>query len=504
MKFNPRLFSAILGILLFSSLPTWSGYLAQTPQTRFSGAYFDPQDYAVHLSMLRAGMRGETAYTFKFTSEEHSPGFTRLFYLALGAANRFPQLEPRLVFELARWAWGAAALWSLFALLRRWLPEKRTHWNVFWLAVGASGLGWLQLMAGWTPGPISPIDFWLIDAYLLFSLSLFPHFAFTLTALFLSLIQFHDYLKDRLPWRLALIASFALLTQFVNPIIFIVADATMLGMALPRLRQTPWILAGLLFLAAAQVPLLVYNWQLLTLDPVWRQFTLQNETLSPAPLYYLWGFGLMWPLAALGLKTAWQRSPSAACGMGFWLLTAFALAYAPFAIQRRFLLGITLPLAFFTSLGIENLPSALRRRQAFLLGTLSFSTLLFFPLNVASIRAQPEKLFYPVALDEASQWLRQNAQHQQVILASERSAQILAQESGLRVYAGHEMETLHYAQKTVEVETFYAGGILPDSVDWIFYGPEEQSRWPGLPSPPGWRIAAQGKNWQLWQPQASN
>lgn len=497
MKTKLRLFLACAFLLLFSSLPTWSGYLAQTPQQRFAGTYFDAPDYAVHLAMLRAGMRGETAYTFKFTSEAHSPGFTRLFYLALGALNRPFKLPPRLVFELARWFWGFAALLSLFALLRRWLPQESALWNAFWLAVGASGLGWLQALLGWIPGPISPIDFWLIDAYLLFSLSLFPHFAFTLSALFLSLLQFDAYLRDSRPWRLALIVALAALTQFVNPIIFVCADAALAGMALSQLRQKPWLLAVLLLLAAAQLPLLVYNWQLLTADPVWRQFTLQNETLSPPPVYYLWGFGLLWPLAAWGLRPAWQQNRPAAWGLGLWLLTAFGLAYAPFAIQRRFLLGITLPLAFFAALGLENLPRLLRRQRVWLLGLTVFSTLLFFPLSAASMLKRPAAFFYPAALEQASQWLLANASPAQLILTSERSAQILAQESGLRVYAGHEMETLHYHEKQTVVKTFFESGALPAGVDWIFYGPEEKRNWPHFAPPPGWGCAAQGADWCL-------
>ena len=146
-------------ILVFSSIPNWVGYAAETETLSYKGIFFDPQDYAVHMSMLRAGMQGDWAYQFRFTTAPHTAAYTRLFYIALGQINRLLQLDPAILFEAARWLFGALALFALYALTARVFEEP--HWRriAFLLAVFGSGLGWLQLMTGWVPGSITRGDY---------------------------------------------------------------------------------------------------------------------------------------------------------------------------------------------------------------------------------------------------------------------------------------------------------------------------------------------------------
>ena len=65
------------------------------------------------------------------------------------------------------------------------------------------------------------------------------------------------------------------------------------------------------------------------------------------------------------------------------------------------------------------------------------------------------------------------------MLASEQTAQIVAQKTDLRVYFGHEMETLNFDAKQEDVKSFYenhkpSDWITNTSVKWIVYGPLEQ------------------------------
>jgi hypothetical protein len=481
--------------LVLSSIPNWVGYSAQTEKLTYKGTFFDTQDYAVHMSMLRAGMQGDWAYQFRFTTEPHQGAYTRLFYILLGQVNRIFKLEPAALFEIARWLFGYLALFAAYALTKRVFKGTLTQRVAFLLAVFGSGLGWLQLLFGWIPGPITPIDFWLIDAYVFFGIALFPHFSFVTAALCFVFLLYLDYLETGGWTRIAGIAAIAILTQFVNPIAFVLVD-----LALAAATLTVWIQSrkidwrhvfALGLIAIAQLPLLVYNFNLLNNDPIWSQFTQQNETLSPPFVYYLWGFGLLWPLALIGLLSAIrQRNPSL-LGAAAWVVTGLALAYAPFAIQRRFLHGITIPLALLSTEGLNQVAQFLFERFPVIKRrTVGAAILLVFIVSLSSmylslgrslyLRGRPDEFFYPAALDPAFAWLDKNAAPGDFVLSSAPSGLLIAQKTDLRVYLGHEMETLEYMTKSHFMEAFYQGHANPDwlettGIQWILYGPYEQA-----------------------------
>jgi hypothetical protein len=490
------LWVAIVAILtlVLSSIPNWAGYSAETDKLAYKGAFFDPQDYAVHMSMIRAGMQGDWAYQFRFTTELHTAAYTRLFYIALGQINRLLQLDPAILFEAARWLFGALALFALYALTARVFEEL--HWRrmAFLLAVFGSGLGWLQLMTGWVPGAITPIDFWLIDAYFFFGLALFPHFSFVTALLCLAFALYLDFLRTANWTRIAWIGALSILVQFVNPIAFALVDVAFAAATLAvwmRDRKFQWRhAAALAALAFAQLPLLFYNYMLLNNDPTWSQFTRQNQTLSPPPVYYLWGFGLLWLFALIGIVSAIRNRKAALIACAAWVVTGLLLAYAPFYIQRRFLHAVTIPLALLGTQGLITLSDfATRKWLLFSRRVHSLALLTVFLVSISSVyiglgrglylRGHPDEFFYPASLNNALTWLQDNATQNDFVLSAAPSGLLIAQKTNLRVYIGHEMETLDYMAKSHLVEDFYQGRAKPDwlattNVNWVFYGPYEQ------------------------------
>ena len=220
-------------ILVWSSLPTWAGQMAQTNDLHFRGIYFDPQDYSVDSSMMQSGMQGDWAYEFRFTTELPHPAYVRMFYITLGHISKWIYLAPERTFELARWIFGFSALFAIYDLFRRIFPDRFWARTGFLLAALGSGLGWLQLLFfHGLPRIITPIDFWFIDGYILFSLSLFPHFTFALTGMCIATSFWLEYLTTR-RWQYILwIALAAILVQATNPIAFAVVDIGFVGAVL--------------------------------------------------------------------------------------------------------------------------------------------------------------------------------------------------------------------------------------------------------------------------------
>lgn len=365
----------------------------------------------------------------------------------------------------------------------------------FVLAAFGSGLGWLQLMLGVPLKPISPIDFWLIDAYVFFSISLFPSFSFTLMLMAAALTLYLDYLASPDWLKILWIILMAIACQVVNPIAFAVVDIAMAGATLFhwwRELKLVWShIIALSVIAVAQVPLLIYNFIVLSRDPVWSQFTAQNQTLSPPPSFYFWGFAFFWPFVIYGMVRAFQLRTQAWGAVIVWTLSGFALAYLPVFIQRRFLLGITIPLGILAIYGLIDLlkklearyPNLLKRENLIIFTYILFASLSSIYLVLGSslyMQGHPKDIFYPKDLEAALQWLDQNAQPNEIVLGDVETGQLVGQRTRLVAYVAHDMETLYFENKKTMMQAYFKNSAPKDWLEqtntkWVVYGPYEQS-----------------------------
>jgi hypothetical protein len=504
-------------ILVLSSIPTWAGYQAETQELRFRGIYYDTQDYAVHIAAMEAGRQGEWAYRFRFTTEPHRPAYIRLFYVVLGHISNWLALAPEVTFQSARWLLGFVALFILYRLMQQIFSNLYWARVAFLLAALGSGLGWLQLIFNWTSSKITPIDFWLIDDYIFFSLSVFPHFAFVTAGMCIALSLWLDFLKRPHWTNVIWIGLTSILVQFVNPIAFATVDMSLLGATLfswwhhQKIRKED--ISALLAIAMVQIPVLAYNFLVLNNDPLWSQFTAQNQTLSPPPDYYLWGFGLFWPFAILGAAVAFRTKSNPLGAAIFWVVSGFVLAYTPVEIQRRFLQNMTIPLGILATAGLIRLfesrvaqrPSLMRWRKSLVILIIFLTSISSIQLSLgrsAYLQTHPEGFYYPASLDHAIGWFRENAQYNDFILASEQTSQVLAQKAGMRAYAGHEMETLSYKDKMAEVEAFFQGelpALASKPIKWVVYGPLERRLGPSFDVPANLDLVYSSQELQIFQ-----
>jgi hypothetical protein len=479
-------------ILALSSAPILTGYAAQTSEQRFIGTFYDRQDYAVHLAMMHYGEQSNWHYQLRFTTEPHNSVYIRTFYVVLGHIGSWFGIPASLLFQVARLGFGLLALFAIYRLMIRIFSSTGERRLAFVLAAIGAGLGWLQMPLGLTPDPnISPFDMWHIDAYILMGISLFPHFSATIAALVLAVTAFIDHLHKPSWQNIAIIAASAIFVQIVNPIAFILADIAMAGafvfISWKNRKVDGQILLTLGLLAIIQIPLFVYSLILLTRDPAWAVFTRQNATLSPPPLYLLFGFGLFWPFVIFGVLKAIRNKDERLGWAVFWTFFAFSLAYLPFAIQRRFLLAVTIPLAVLATSSLVDFSAWLGNRLhlgkftgAWLVAAFTaLSPLILLAAYSTNITLRPGILFEPVALVAAVDWLGENSAPDDVVLATEPTAQLVAIRTPLRLFFGHEMETLHYREKSQMVEQFYRGGrpadwLAAEGVDWVVFGPHEK------------------------------
>jgi hypothetical protein len=129
----------------------------------------------------------------------------------------------------------------------------------------------------------------------------------------------------------------------------------------------------------------------------------------------------------------------------------------------------------------------------------SISTLLLVCNYSINMVSRPAALFEPTDLVQAVDWLGKHGSPADVVLAAEPTSQLVAIRTPLRLYFGHEMETLHYEEKSQAVQRFYQGESPPgwleaQGITWVIFGPNE-AEWLQTPlESPGMKIAYQNQS----------
>lgn len=502
---------ALMIILLLGliNLPYIVGYLNEDGM-KFSGAAFDRPDYAVHLSALQSGLRGNWAYHPRFTSEQVPGVYIKLTYVILGNLCRLFKIPVDYSYQIARNVFFLVMCGVLYLTLALIFPQQITRLVAFWVVVCGSGFGWLQYIFSLIPNPnISPIDFWLMDGYILFGSMVFPHFSLSSISLIgiFGLLLALDQLGNRL-W-IGLLMTILVLVSIINqPFILILQEILIISGGLflflkRKIKKETLILGSALLTLIAGLGL-GYNLYVLTAYPFWKIFTAQNVTLSPPISYYMWGYGGLWVVIIAGValiclhrnshgreNLLWQRNGLAVWLAIVWCVSGLFLSYLPIASQRRFMHAYTFPLGIlammsalkFTEILTGLISASLRKRfltymTIFWVFLTTIGTVYISVGQAMVIQSKDNVYFDPKSLVAAVDWLRANAGEDDVVLASPQTSYLILERSGLRVYSGHFAETLDYRNKQEWVDDIFTGAvgwndILDKNIQWVIIGPYE-------------------------------
>ena len=505
-----------LVVVAASTLPYVAGTLAQTPDLRFDGGVFDLEDYRSYLARMWQGYRGEWRFRSLFTPEPHEGAYFQPFHIVLGHLARLTGLGLPLTYQVARVVFGFLMLLAVYRFIARFVAPVRTRRVAFLLAATSSGLGWLvEVIHPTPPGGISPIDFWLIDAYTFFSLFLVPHFCVAI-ALLLSLYGVLLRLAEEaggapapaarlrdaaavvlLSWGLGLIHPYTLLLADLVPALYL----AWLLVAERRLHARLLVALGLM--ALAQVPLLWYDYRVFATSPVFGAWAAQNVTLSPPPLYYLLGYGVVAVLAGCGVRPALRSSPRVPFLL-LWIVVAFVLAYLPWGLQRRFVEGVHVALCVLAGYGLVDglmpvlsrplarVARLLRRGQRRLrwlaqvwIMVLAAASNLYLVSGYTLAAAARHPAFFHTADELAAvEWLAAHSGWDETVLAAYETGNWIAGTVGHRVVLGHWAETVDCETKQAQVAAFYGAdltgaarrGLLDEwGVRYVYVGPRERA-----------------------------
>jgi hypothetical protein len=481
-------------VIALASLPYVVVYLTAPPDARFVGTLLNPLDGDTYLAKMQFGAQGDWLFHLPYTAQDHPGAFVLTHYLALGHLAAWTRLPIPLVYHLARVLAGFVLLLAVYALIARVTHDLAERRLAFLFVALSSGLGWLAVMFG----HLGTSDLFIPESNTFFSLHVNPHFPMAM-ALMIGMFIIGG-LRTKVGGRSWVgatmsLSAMSLALAVVQPFAVVSVYATLgvfLFLRWQRDGCPVWREAGAVVIAGlVTLPLSVYTFWVTQADPVLRGWTAQNVTPSPPVWDYALGYGLILVLAVPGAVTAIRRRSDTDLLFLAWIgVTAIAL-YAPFALQRRFSLGLHIPLAILAAMGLYRLT---KRRWAIGLAfaaTLPM-TLLVMVLAMAGGLKHDPRLF--VSADEAAamDWLHANASRNAVVLSSPEMGLFIPAWAGRRVVYGHPFETVDAERTKVRVEEFFAvdtsraerEAMLREwNVAYVFAGPRERAL--GLSDPPG-------------------
>ena len=487
-------------IVAVSCLPYLAAWLAAPPGYQFGGILVNPLDGNSYLAKMRQGWAGAWQFHLTYTPEPHDGAYIFLFYLGLGHLARWTGAPLLLVYHGARALAGLALLVTVYIFVARLTGDLRERRLAFGLASTSAGLGWLGVMLG-----TYPIDLSVPEAFAFFSLLTNPHFPLALALMLLVVMWVVWPASGPRRWLAPGLAGLALavIQPFVLAPVYV---ALALYLLLRGWLDRAWPLPELAAAASAvalSAPVLLYDAWVYTTNPALAAWAAQNVTPAPSALDLILGYALVGFLAiAGGVVVARGHAQRGGLALLTWSMGTLVLVYAPFALQRRFLTGLGLPLAMLAALGLSRwllvrLPERPASRAAALV--VGFSALgnlfLLLVLTFGALAGQRQPdLFARLYLsqDEAAAmgWLLANAPDE-VVLAAPRTGMLLPGWAGVRVFAGHPFETIDAKTKQAQAEAFFRGELSPAGwqalreryrIRAVFVGPAEQALGSGRPS----------------------
>jgi hypothetical protein len=237
---------------------------------------------------------------------------------------------------------------------------------------------------------------------------------------------------------------------------------------------------GWVFLISS--PIILYTGYASIVDSFMKGWTAQNIIHSPNPLHYLVAYGVILPLAVIGLikllrRGFWQGSFLIAWGILFPFL-----AYFPYNLQRRLPEGIWIVWVVGAMFLLQDWPRGRKRVSGSLL-LLSLPSTLILILGSTFTALNPGLPIYrPQSEVRAFEFLAATVDRDQVVMTSYDTGNGLSAWAPVRVVIGHGPETVNLAVLKGQVNQFYQAAtsdafriqmIKEFNIQYIFRGPLE-------------------------------
>jgi hypothetical protein len=216
-------------------------------------------------------------------------------------------------------------------------------------------------------------------------------------------------------------------------------------------------------------------------DPVLRGWAAQNITPSPEIGDLVISLSPVLLLSILGIGIVLFKKFNPNRVLLVWAVLGIVLLYIPLGLQRRFMIGLFIPVAVLAVLGIEIFVNNRIFSQLIIISIflLSIPTNLIIVLSgYQGAQTHNPTIYITNGEGNAFQWIASQSPRDALILAAPDTGLLIPAYTGRHVIYGHPFETVNAVQNETLVRDAYQNGnftrstVLKD-VDYIFYGPRE-------------------------------
>ncbi len=479
----------VIILVFLTQVPYLFAFLQSSDSFVFAGFLFNPLDGNTYLSKMRQGWEGKWLFELTYSPEKNKPAFLFVFYILLGHLGRIFHLDLIIIFHIARFVATlilSLTLRNFFAFL---LEEKKSVELALLWAMFGGGLGWLAGLLGWfTP------DFWVAEGYVFLSTFANPHFPLSISLMLWMLTLSESGLGHKVNTYGSLLAGVILAN--LSPFSYLIV-AVVLGIAAIATKGrdievgVKSILIRLFLFGMGGTPFLFYQLWVVRQDPILAEWNGQNVTPSPNVFLLILGFFPVILWAAWGMIRAVVEKNSKFIVPIIWIVVSLLFVYFPSSLQRRFLIGLYIPLVAIAVYQLqkswltESKSTPIIRFFGINL-SLVFSFLtngVFLFANIEAVQRHDRFIYLHQKEAEALRWMELNLPNDTVILASPISSMFIPAWTGLRVVYGHPFESIQAEERLQMVENFYQGKLSHNdqmnflanqSVDAILWGIREK------------------------------
>lgn len=511
----------IVVLVVATTLPHLIGWARQTNGNQYLARIpSNPYDSSAYYSNIEQAREGRWLFANQLTSEAQQPSMFHPIWLIGGWIQALINSDAAVAFQIIRILAIIPFVIVLDIFLGQWFTKSRDRWMALWIMTTSAGLGWLftkNLYLG-TAVLRAPIDIWVDEANTFRSIQ---HSAqFIVSQIFLLGLLWATFQRtqgERRKYHRWVGPAIALL-GFFHPYDLITGVAVTaawfatwaISFRPTRKQLTSTLLTIIQWWLWAVPPALYY-----ILGPL-RQIAMrgwfeQNITESPALWVVAVGYGLMIPLAVIGVIKGRATKRAAVSFLVCWILVVTMAMYIPgLNVQRRLLSGLHIPMAVLTAIGLfwlvnKAAPAGGHKRFAVALIALLSTTNAQFIRSASSHIITPDRwdaeMYASADTMRVSTWLHHHSSIDEVVLANYYHSNMLVGLIGRPMAYAHTSQTVHYLQRKQDWQLFSQATTTAEQradivqrlrVQWLYWTPEDTARGGYEPSQdPAWSIAYQ-------------
>lgn len=477
MKRKNWIFQLIF-FLLAIILPYIFAWQFQGADHTFGGFLLNPIDGNSYLAKMMEGYQGSWQFHLPYSANPGDGSYLFLFYILLGHIASFFNISLVWMFHIARIGSALFLFWTLVRLVDRLPLSIETKPGLLWWLTLGSGMGWL---AAGNP-KILPVDFWVAETYPFLAAYANPHFPLAL-GLMLLLID-SDQSKQSWILDFFIAACLALILPFGAGIVLMVLGGDSLIRIIQK-KSISWKKFAAVFFGC--MPFLVYELWVINFQPALSVWNAQNVTPTPAVGLLFLAFLPALPLAVYAIIKKILLKDDIYQKYMIWTVGASVLLFIPVNLQRRFMLGLYIPITILAVVGIKEI---LKIKPRIIPGSVFLCVLLTVPSNLLvlasgfyGVISHAPSIYLTRGEVESFEWLKSNTPERSLILAGPDTGLFIPAYSGRRVLYGHPFETIQSETERLKVESYYLNAdpgfrdefTRTQNIDYVYSGPREEA-----------------------------